>query len=331
MSALLEVKGLMTEFENDAGRSCVLDRVSFEVRSGEVLGIVGESGCGKSVMGLSLLGLLGRGGRVSEGEVLFEGRDLATLTERELDGIRGKDITMVFQDALAGLNPVFTVGNQLLECLQTHERLTGKAARARAIELLGRVGLPDPKATMKKYPHTLSGGMRQRVMIAMALACHPKLLIADEPTTALDVTIQAQIMGLLRRLQREEGMSVMLITHDIGLVAQMTDRVLVMYAGQMVEEATTQALFAQPMHPYTRALLASVPRVDGEAEVLQGIPGSVPENYGEMIGCRFAGRCPHATEACKHAQQMREVAPGHFVRCCHVSDDTADREGRESL
>ena len=328
MGALLTVRGLVTEFDNDAGRVRVLDRVSLEVKSGEMLGIVGESGCGKSVMGLSLLGLLGRGGRVSEGEVLFDGRNLLTCSESELDAIRGKDITMVFQDALAGLNPVFTVGNQLLECIRTHERMTGRQARARALALLSRVGIPSPQTTMRRYPHTLSGGMRQRVMIAMALACHPRLLIADEPTTALDVTIQAQIMGLLRRLQREEGMSVVLITHDIGLVAQMADRVLVMYAGQLVEEATVRELFANPAHPYTRALLASVPRVDGQAEMLQGLAGSVPENYGDMTGCRFAGRCPYATPACSDAQPMRTVCDGHRVRCCKQAEW---REESESL
>jgi oligopeptide/dipeptide ABC transporter ATP-binding protein len=327
MGALLQLRGLVAEFNSDAGRTCVLDGVDLELHAGEMLGLVGESGCGKSVLGLSLLGLLGRGGRVSAGQVLLEGEDLTTFSEQQMDGVRGKRIAMVFQDALAGLNPVFTVGNQLIECLQAHQRLSRREAHSRAVALLERVGLPNPRASMRKHPHTLSGGMRQRVMIAMALASEPQILIADEPTTALDVTIQAQIMGLLRRLQRDGQMSVMLITHDIGLVAQMTDRVLVMYAGQIVEQAPTKELFTNPAHPYTRALLASVPRVDGEAEVLQGIPGSVPENYGDMVGCRFFGRCPYATEACMQSQPLREVSAGHTVRCCNTPWVSGGEEG----
>ena len=323
MENLLSVRDLVIEITGDSGRSCVLDRVSFDVKAGEILGIVGESGCGKSIMGLSLLGLLPRGGRVVCGSAHFDGKDLYALDEKELDEVRGKDIAMVFQDAPAGLDPVYTVGDQLLESIFAHESMTRTAAKARARELLETVGLPDA-TIVKKYPHTLSGGQRQRVMIAMALSCRPKLLIADEPTTALDVTIQAQIMELLRRLQKKEGMSIILITHDIGLVAQMTDRVLVMYAGQTVESAPTDALFANPAHPYTKALLRAVPHADGVDEQLQGIPGSVPERYGELRGCRFAGRCPHADENCGQPQEMQSVPTSeaqHTARCCKLKEE----------
>ncbi len=322
MDVLLSVKDLNIDITSDAGTVCVLNGVSFELGAGEILGVVGESGCGKSMMGLSLLGLLPRGGRVTGGSAIFDGKDLYTMDEDALDQVRGRDIAMVFQDAPAGLDPVYTVADQLKESILAHEKLSKTALRARVRELLETVGLPDV-AIMKKYPHTLSGGQRQRVMIAMALACRPRILIADEPTTALDVTIQAQIMELLRRLQKEQGMSMILITHDIGLVAQMSDRVLVMYAGQMVESAPTAALFASPAHPYTRALLASVPHADGVDEQLCGIPGTVPERYGEMTGCRFFDRCPHAADACKQPQTMRDVAQSHTVRCCQPQREGA--------
>ncbi len=320
MEKLLTVKDLTIEITGDGGRSRVLDRVSFDVRAGEILGIVGESGCGKSVMGLSLMGLLPPGGRVTGGEEIFDGKNLYALSEKELDDVRGRKIAMVFQDAPAGLDPVYTVGAQLLESICAHERMRRADAMARALSLLETVGLPD-RTVLKKYPHTLSGGQRQRVMIAMALSCRPGLLIADEPTTALDVTIQAQIMALLRRLQREQGMSMLLVTHDIGLVAQMADRVLVMYAGQTVECAPTTELFSHPTHPYTRALLRAVPQADGVQTQLEGIPGSVPERYGEMTGCRFAGRCPHAVQACAAPQEMQEVSGAggeHAARCCQI-------------
>ena len=317
MERLLSVNHLVIEFAGDSGRMGVLDRVSFDVHRGEILGIVGESGCGKSVMGLSLLGLLPRGGRVVEGSAIYDGKDLYAMDEGQLDDVRGREIAMVFQDAPAGLDPVYTVGDQLMESIAAHESMSRAQRKARAKELLATVGLPDA-TIMKKYPHTLSGGQRQRVMIAMALSCRPKLLIADEPTTALDVTIQAQIMALLRKLQKEQGMSILLITHDIGLVAQMTDRVMVMYAGQVVECAPTEQLFAQPAHPYTRALLRSVPHADGENEQLHGIPGSVPAQYGEMTGCRFASRCPYAVDGCAQSQSMQPMdeQTAHTVRCC---------------
>lgn len=316
MSHLLEVSELKTVFEGDMGRTISIDGVSFVVKHGETLCIVGESGCGKSVTSLSIMRLLGRGGEVVKGEIRFEGKNLLELTEKELDNIRGNKLTMIFQDALSSLNPVFTIGNQLIESIRAHLSLDRKEARLRALELLSKVGLSEPEKMMKKYPFTLSGGMRQRVMIAMSLSCNPKLLIADEPTTALDVTIQAQIMHLLRELQKELSMSVILITHDIGLVAEMADRVLVMYAGQIVEEAKVVDLFQKPAHPYTQALLQSVPSIYDDADrQLVSIAGTVPENYQDITGCRFAGRCPYREEACEQPQNMLQVEQEHYTRC----------------
>lgn len=316
MAHLLEVKGLTTTFTGDYGKNISVDHIDFHVDEGEVLCIVGESGCGKSVTSLSIMGLLGRGGKVTEGSVLFDGKDLLTLTEKEMDKIRGAQMTMIFQDPLTSLNPVFTVGSQIVESIRTHMHLSKEDAKKRAIELLRKVGMPDAEGAMKKYPHTLSGGMRQRVMIAMALACDPKLLIADEPTTALDVTIQAQIMQLLKELQREMGMSMILITHDIGLVAQMADRVMVMYAGQVIEEAPVKELFGNPRHPYTRALLDTVPTIRDSADrQLVSIPGIVPENYDDIKGCRFAKRCAYRKEECDKYQESYVFGKNHTARC----------------
>ena len=316
MPHLLEVEGLTTVFDSDYGRTVSVDHVNFHVDKGEVVCIVGESGCGKSVTSLSVMGLLGRGGTVTEGSVVFEDKNLLTMTEKELDKIRGDRLTMIFQDPLTSLDPVFTVGNQLMESIRKHMRLSKEEARKRAEQILGKVGMPDPHGVMKKYPHTLSGGMRQRVMIAMALCCNPGLLIADEPTTALDVTIQAQIMALLRNLQKESGMSMILITHDIGLVASMADRVIVMYAGQMIEEAPVKELFAAPAHPYTKALLQTVPGIyDEKDRELVAIPGMVPENYDSIPGCRFADRCAVRTKGCDQPQSYRQIGEGHFARC----------------
>lgn len=325
MSSVLEVKNLEIVFQSDFGTNTVTDSISFEVRQGEMLGIVGESGCGKSVTSLSVMGLLPANGTIQAGEILFEGKDLVKLSEKEMDTVRGKEISMIYQDSLASLNPVFSIGNQMTEPLRIHLGMSKKEARARAVELLKKVGLPDAEAAMKKYPHELSGGQRQRVMIAMALACRPKLLIADEPTTALDVTIQAQIMRLIRGIRQEIDMSMILITHDIGLVAQMADRVLVMYAGQIIEEAEVRELFKNPKHPYTRALLASAPGIHDAADrKLVSIRGTVPENYSDMTGCRFADRCEFATEACQNHQAMTEVTAGHFVRCCRTESGEAE-------
>lgn len=316
MSHLLEVKGLTTAFTGDYGKNISVDHVSFHVDEGEVVCIVGESGCGKSVTSLSIMGLLGRGGSVSEGEVIFDGKNLLAMTEKELDGIRGDQITMIFQDPLTSLNPVFTVGNQIVESIMTHMHLSRQQARERGVMLLNKVGMPDAAGTMKKYPHTLSGGMRQRAMIAMALSCNPRLLIADEPTTALDVTIQAQIMKLLKELQQENGMSMILITHDIGVVANMADRVLVMYAGQIIEEAPADELFTAPRHPYTRALLGTVPTIRDSADrKLVSIPGMVPESYDDITGCRFAQRCPYRRKECDNPQQNYEFGQGHRAKC----------------
>lgn len=316
MSHLLEVKELTTTFTGDYGKNISVDRVCFHVDEGEVVCIVGESGCGKSVTSLSIMGLLRRDGKVTGGEVLFEGKDLLSMTEKELDEIRGDQMTMIFQDPLTSLNPVFTIGSQIMESIMTHMSLPKKQAAERAVSLLQKVGMPDAQGIMKKYPHTLSGGMRQRAMIAMALSCNPKLLIADEPTTALDVTIQAQIMKLLKEIQKETGMAMILITHDIGVVANMADRVLVMYAGQIIEEAPSAALFSNPRHPYTRALLDTVPTIKDSAErKLVAIPGMVPENYDDITGCRFALRCPYRKEECGMPQADYEFGDGHKARC----------------
>ena len=316
MSHLLEVKGLTTGFTGDYGKTISVDHVSFHVDEGEVVCLVGESGCGKSVTSLSIMGLLGRGGAVVDGSVLFDDKNLLSMTEKELDEIRGDQITMIFQDPLTSLNPVFTVGNQITESIRTHMHLSKEDARKRAENLLEKVGMPDAHGVMKKYPHTLSGGMRQRVMIAMALACNPRLLIADEPTTALDVTIQAQIMELLLQLQKETGMAMILITHDIGLVANMADRVLVMYAGQIIEEAPAMELFRSPKHPYTQALLNTVPTIRDSAERrLLSIPGIVPESYDNIRGCRFADRCRFRRPECDQPQEDYQFAEAHTAKC----------------
>lgn len=316
MSHLLEIQGLTTAFTGDYGKNISVDHIHFHVDEGEVVCIVGESGCGKSVTSLSIMGLLGRGGAVTDGSVFFDGKNLLSMTEKELDQIRGNQITMIFQDPLTSLNPAFTVGSQITESIRTHMHLSKADAAARAESLLEKVGMPDAHGTMKKYPHTLSGGMRQRVMIAMALSCNPRLLIADEPTTALDVTIQAQIMELLGKLQKETGMSMILITHDIGLVANMADRVLVMYAGQIVEEAGVKELFENARHPYTRALLDTVPTIRDDADrQLTAIPGIVPEDYDDMKGCRFADRCKYRRPECDRPQQDYEFGPHHSAKC----------------
>lgn len=316
MSHLLTISDLTIAFTGDTGTHEVTDHLSLTLDEGEVVCLVGESGCGKSVTSLSLLGLLGPGGSVTEGSICYEDRDLLTLSEKELDQIRGKEISMIFQDPMSSLNPVFTIGYQIMEGLRIHLGLKKREAWVRAVELLARVGMKEPELVMKSYPHTLSGGMRQRAIIAMALACNPKLLIADEPTTALDVSVQAQIMELLKRLQKESRMAVLLITHDMGVVSHMADRVLVMYAGQIVEEAEAEELFRHPSHPYTRALLAAIPTTgDSEERKLSSIPGIVPENYDTISGCRFADRCPYARQECHQRAGLREISKRHTVRC----------------
>jgi oligopeptide/dipeptide ABC transporter ATP-binding protein len=322
---LLRVRDLRTYFvsERGSGTARAVDGVGFDVFPGETLGIVGESGCGKSVTSLSILRLVPEPpGHILPGSLIeFEGRNLLTLAPRELRAIRGNRIAMIFQEPLTSLNPVLTVGDQIAEAAVVHQRLGRKAARARAVEMLALVGIPDPATRVDQYPHELSGGMRQRVMIAMALVCHPQLLIADEPTTALDVTIQAQILELLDRLQRELGMAVMLITHDLGIVAGQADRVAVMYAGQVVECAPTPELFDRPGHPYTEGLLASVPRLDRPRARLHAIPGQVPAATAWPAGCRFHPRCPHAWDRCRAEEPpLLDVAPGHTARCWLVAE-----------
>ncbi len=323
---VLEIRDLEISFFNGKKQARRTDRVCFDMQPGEILALVGESGCGKSITALSILGLLPRQGRVTGGEILYEGRNLLKLPEKELDKIRGREIAMIFQDIMYSLNPVFTIGNQLIEGMRRHLGYTKEQAREKAVALLKRTGVQNAEAVMKKYPHTLSGGQRQRVMIAMALSCEPRILIADEPTTALDVTIQLQIMQLLRSLRDEYGMSILLITHDIGVVAEMADRVAVMYAGQCIEQAATRKLLENPVHPYTQALLSAVPGVrDDKSRRLYSIPGAVPENYQDIEGCRFAARCPYAGN-CTRQGALTEAPDGRPVRC----DRAAEMEGREA-
>jgi len=323
-SPLLRVRDLKTYFvtEQGSGTARAVDGVSFDVRPGETLGIVGESGCGKTVTSLSILRLIPEPpGHIRPGSFIeFEGRNILTLEPKELRAVRGNQIAMIFQEPMTSLNPVFTVGDQIAEAAIVHQHLSRAAARRRAIEMLQLVGIPDPEERVDHYPHQMSGGMRQRVMIAMALVCHPKLLIADEPTTALDVTIQAQILELLERLQAELGMAVMLITHDLGVVAGTADRVVVMYAGQVVEQASTVELFARPLHPYTEGLLASVPRLDASQQGrargrLHSIPGQVPAATAWPDGCRFHPRCPYAWDRCRAEEPPLLESGAHTARC----------------
>lgn len=317
---LLEVKGLKTYFYTEDGVVRAVDGVNFEVYPGEVLGIVGESGCGKSVTSLSIMRLISRPGRIDAGEILLDGKNLLDLSEEEMTKVRGNRISMIFQQPQTALNPVFKVGDQLAEVLNVHQDLGKDAGWKRAIELLKMVGVPDPERRVEAYPHELSGGMAQRVMIAMALACVPELLLADEPTTALDVTIQAQILDLMRDMRRDLGTSVILITHDLGVVAEMAERVAVMYAGEIVEQTDVQVLFDEPLHPYTQGLIGSIPVLGEIKEKLDVIPGSVPNLMNLPPGCRFAPRCQarfkHALNICTEAKpELEEVKAGHFIRC----------------
>ena len=317
---LLEVRDLRTSFHTTDGVVRAVTGIDFHVNRGEIMGLVGESGCGKSVTSLSIMRLIAPPGRVEAGEVLFDGRDLLKLSQRQMRELRGDAISMIFQQPTSSLNPVFDVGMQLGEVLEVHRGMKRKAARGRAAELLRMVGIPDPMRRLDAYPHALSGGMAQRVMIAMALACEPELLIADEPTTALDVTIQAQILDIMRALQKETGTAIILITHDLGVVAEMCDRVAVMYAGEIVEQTDVRSLFEAPRHPYTRGLIESVPKLGEERDTLAVIPGSVPNLIDLPPACRFAPRCvtrvaenvPHCEEV---HPELRPVRDGHDVRC----------------
>ena len=315
---ILEVQDLSTSFKTERGWLKAIDGVSFDVYSGEMLGIVGESGCGKSVTSQSILRLYEEKNTTKySGTVSFDGQNLFDLLEKEMQKIRGQEISMVFQDALSSLNPVFTVGNQIMESLRIHQDMGKKEAKEKAIDLLDQVGIPDPQRRFYQYPFELSGGMRQRVMIAVALACGPRILIADEPTTALDVTIQAQIMDLIVDMNRKLQMGVMLITHDLAVVAETCQRVIVMYLGQIVEEGSVEDIFDRPIHPYTRGLMASVPRLDtGRSERLYQIKGTVPLLSQIPEGCRFAPRCPYATEECSRKMpELKSFGNGQKARC----------------
>jgi len=322
MTALLEVKDLCVEFNTDRGRLRAVDNVSFSVSPGEILGLVGESGCGKTVTGLSILGLVPQPpGEVVNGQILFEGTDLLQLPPKAMQAKRGSDISMIFQEPMTALNPVFTVGAQMTEVLRLHKGLTRTQARNAAIEMLGTVGIPSPERRINDYPHEMSGGMRQRVMIAMALSCGPKLLIADEPTTALDVTTQAQVLEQIVKLQRQFEMAVILITHDLGVVAETCDRALVMYCGEVVESATVDDLFAAPAHPYTSGLMNSIPRLRDQAlDRLPVIEGMVPDLLNMPGGCRFADRCQGVQSNCSQDRIALVDAPAaapRSVRCLY--------------
>jgi len=318
---LLSLRHLVTAFDTDEGYVRAVDDVSFDVQPGQTLGIVGESGCGKSVTSLSILRLIpSPPGLIERGEALFAGKDLFQASEKEMRAIRGNDISMIFQEPMTSLNPVYTVGSQIVEAIRLHRPLSRRAAKARAIELLELVGIPAPSERVDSYPHTLSGGMRQRAMIAMALACEPRLLIADEPTTALDVTIQAQILDLLRLLQAELGMSIIFISHDLGLMAEFTHEIAVMYAGKIVEHAATDTLFASPRHPYTRGLLQSLPSQRNRGKRLPTIPGIVPDLSVLPPGCRFQDRCGLVTDECRVEEPSLQRIEQTDVACFRAEE-----------
>src|SRR5215510_4127933 len=322
---LLEIRNLKTYFYTEDGIVRAVDGVDIEVYPGEVLGIVGESGCGKSVTSLSIMRLISKPGKIDAGEILLDGENLLNLSEEDMSKVRGNRISMIFQQPQTALNPVFKVGDQLAEVLNVHQDMGKEAGWKRAVALLKMVGVPDPERRAEAFPHELSGGMAQRVMIAMALACVPELLIADEPTTALDVNIQAQILDLMRDLRREMGTSVVLITHDLGVVAEMADRVAVMYAGEIVEQTDVNTLFDQPLHPYTQGLIGSIPILGEIKEKLDVIPGTVPNLVNLPPGCRFAPRCQarfkyNCTICAEVKPELTEVKPGHFVRCWLYQD-----------
>jgi len=329
--AILQVKGLQTSFFTDDGEIPAVDNIDFAVHEGEVLGIVGESGCGKSVTSLSIMGLVpSPPGKITGGEILFNNRDLSKLSEKEMRKVRGNDVAMIFQEPMTSLNPLFTIGNQLLEAILLHKKDWSKQqAKLRAVEMLTLVGLPRAEELMKDYPHQLSGGMRQRVMIAMALVCDPKVLIADEPTTALDVTIQAQILKLMKDLNERLNTAVLLITHDLGVVAETCERVVVMYAGKIVEEGPVSVIFKDPQHPYTKGLLQSVPDMRFKKQRLYSIPGNVPKPGSIKTGCRFAARCEFAFDKClTENPDLYQTSPVHKTRCFLYEDQEVEFDDR---
>ncbi|AZU64404.1 ABC transporter ATP-binding protein [Neobacillus mesonae] len=321
---LLEVKNLRTHFQTERGAVTAVDGVSFTVHAGETVGVVGESGCGKSVTAESILRLLDEKSTRYDGEILYQGKNLLHFSISKMQEIRGNDISMIFQDPMSSLNPVYTVGNQIVESILLHQKCSKKVAYARAIEMLRLTGIPSPEKRIHEYPHELSGGMRQRVMIAMALSCQPRLLIADEPTTALDVTTQAQILDLINELKLEYNMGTVMITHDLGVVAEVCTRVVVMYLGQVIEEAGVDTIFKSPYHPYTRGLLKSIPQLNGSrSEKLHVIDGKVPTLHQVPKGCRFAPRCEFASQKCKEQMpELIEEESGHKVRCWHYKEIT---------
>jgi peptide/nickel transport system ATP-binding protein len=312
---VLEIKQLKLHFFTDKGVVKAVDGLDLTIREGEIVGLVGESGCGKSVTSLAIMGLVSKPGKIVDGSILFQGKDLTRLSSREMREIRGKEIAMIFQEPMTSLNPLFTIGDQLVEAIRTHRDCSKKEARELSLEILRKVGI-SREGILNDYPHQLSGGMRQRVMIAMAMVLNPRLLIADEPTTALDVTIQAQILDLMRFLNKEFGTAILLITHDMGVVAEMCDRVVVMYAGQVVEETECRKLFRSPKHPYTEGLLKSIPKLDEQRKRLYAIPGQVPTPLNMPAGCRFAPRCGYAFELCREkGPKLLPAEEGHLSRC----------------
>jgi len=316
MTALLEVRDLYLEFKTSRGQLKALNGITFDVQPGEVFGLVGETGCGKTVTGLSILRLLPRSASITGGQVIFEGVDLLTLGRSEIKSVRGKKIAMIFQDPSTSLNPVFSIGSQIERVVHQHMKVTKQQAAVKALEVLAAVGLPDVERIMSSYPHQLSGGMQQRVMIAMALSCNPRLLIADEPTTSLDVTIQAQILKLLRDLQKKFDVSVILITHNLGVIAQTCDRLAVLYGGRVAESGITREIFVNPQHPYTGGLMNAIPRPGSRGKRMAAIPGAVPTNPGAIVGCAFAPRCEFALERCRtESPPLVQVGKNHLSAC----------------
>ena len=330
---LLDVSNLKTHFFTEEGVVKAVDGVDFEIYPGETIGIVGESGCGKSVTSLSIMRLVeSPPGRIVDGSIIFEGEDLVTKKQKEMRKIRGNDISMIFQEPMTSLNPVYTVGNQISEAILLHKDVNKKQARQQAIDMLKKVGIPLPEQRVDEYPHQLSGGMRQRVMIAMALSCDPKLLIADEPTTALDVTIQAQILDLMNDLKKKFGMAIMMITHDLGVISEVSDRIAVMYAGKVMEYTDAISLFKNPKHPYTWGLMHSIPRLDKSVKKLYAIPGMVPSPLDFPEGCKYNTRCELADEKCKAEEPpLEEIEDGHEVRCWHVDELVKLQKEQEGL
>jgi oligopeptide/dipeptide ABC transporter ATP-binding protein len=327
---LLELKSLKTHFFTQDGTVKAVDDVSFSIGHGQTLGVVGESGCGKSITAMSIMRLIERPGRIVQGEVLLNGDDVLKKTDAEMRDIRGGQVSMIFQEPMTSLNPVFTCGDQISEAVQQHMGLHRREAEDRAVEMLRQVGIPDAKRRATEYPHQMSGGMRQRVMIAMALSTDPDLLVADEPTTALDVTIQAQILELMRQLREKNRMAIMLITHDLGVVAEMADEVVVMYAGKVVERGDVRTIFTSPHHPYTKGLLSSIPRLDERVQRLEVIKGTVPSPYNLPSGCLFKRRCPYRMPVCDTAPPFREISEDHVSRCWLTPSGEAPEIGTEA-